>query len=247
MMNWRQVGELWLLEPPQAKGRLEFIGGSGLGTSPQLSYRRLLEALAQQGWAVQAWPFVPGFDHQLLAVQAWRAFRRQQERQGPGIRLPTLRLGHSMGCKLQLLAPDQGRGCGGCGLISFNNFAAGRSIPLLGELAPRLGVTTEFSPSPAEALRLIETSYGPPHNLVIRFRSDELDQSAQLFEALQRRPQDDSQWLELAGDHLTPASAGLRQQFLGGLGDGGRQRQLERLASAITQWWERLNSLRSSR
>jgi hypothetical protein len=82
---------------------------------------------------------------------------------------------------------------------------------------------------------------------VIRFRNDELDQSAQLWEVLQRRPQDASQWLELAGDHLTPASAGLRQQLLGGLGDGGRQRQLERLASEITQWWERLNNFRSSK
>ena len=246
-MNWRQVGELWLLEPAQPKARLEFIGGSGLGSTPQLSYRRLLEALGQQCWAVHCWPFIPGFDHQLLAVEAWRAFRRHQERQPPGLDLPTLRLGHSMGCKLQLLAPDQGRGCDGCALLSFNNFAAGRSIPLLGELAPRLGVTTEFSPSPSEALRLIETSHSTAHNLVIRFRNDELDQSAQLWEVLQRRPQDASQWLELAGDHLTPASAGLRQQLLGGLGDGGRQRQLERLASAITQWWERLNNFRSSK
>ena len=48
-MTWRQRGELWIFAGSPAGPRLEFIGGYGLGTSPQLSYRRLLEALARRG------------------------------------------------------------------------------------------------------------------------------------------------------------------------------------------------------
>ena len=56
---WRQRGPIWCLDPPsageaEAVGRIEFIGGSYLAATPQLSYRRLLEALALQGWSVSA-------------------------------------------------------------------------------------------------------------------------------------------------------------------------------------------------
>ena len=61
-MSWRQRGSLWLLEPPAApaRGVIQFIGGSYLAATPQLSYRRLLEALTRQGLAIQAWSYVPG-------------------------------------------------------------------------------------------------------------------------------------------------------------------------------------------
>ena len=126
MPAWRQRDDLWTHGPAQPKGVLQFLGGSGLGASPQLSYRRLLEALSSRGWLVQCWSYLPSFDHQLLAVQAWRSFRCQRQSD-----LPVLRLGHSMGCKLHLLAPDQGRGCSGEALLSFNNFSADRSRLLI--------------------------------------------------------------------------------------------------------------------
>ena len=68
-MSWRQRGSLWMLEPrgQAAKGVIQFIGGSYLAATPQLSYRRLLEALARQGLEIQAWSYVPGFDHQAQA------------------------------------------------------------------------------------------------------------------------------------------------------------------------------------
>jgi hypothetical protein len=76
--------------------------------------------------------------------------------------------------------------------LSFNNFQADRSIPLLGELAPRLGVETEFSPSPRETLRLITRHYIQERNLVVRFGRDELDQSDDLLEALKQRTADNT-------------------------------------------------------
>ncbi|HYP04314.1 MAG TPA: DUF1350 family protein [Cyanobium sp.] len=244
MAGWRQRGPLWTLEPDRVHGRpngvVEFIGGTGLAATPQFSYRRLLEAMAARGWEVRAWSFVPSFDHQAQANEAWRGFRAA--RQEPFAEealgsLPVLRLGHSLGCKLHLLAPDGGRGSAGLVALSFNNFSAGRSIPLLTEIGQQFGFRSEFSPSPQETLRQVSDSYRPPRNLLVRFRRDELDQSRRLLSVLQERPDDATTLLELPGDHLTPASAGLRRNLLGDWADDpARQRQIERLAGAVLAW-----------
>jgi hypothetical protein len=234
-MSWRQRGSLWMLEPrgQAAKGVIQFIGGSYLAATPQLSYRRLLEALARQGLEIQAWSYVPGFDHQAQANEAWRLFRTTRPES-----LAALRLGHSLGCKLHLLAPDNGRGCSGLAALSFNNFSAERSVPLLAELGPRLGIQSEFSPSPSETLRLVGANYRQPRNLLVRFNRDGIDQSRRLQAVLQERPSDHTQLLELPGDHLTPASAGLRQNLLGSWADDpSRQRQIDALAETICRWW----------
>lgn len=261
---WRQVGELWCLEPQpsspqaqtarspagtqaapaQATGVIEFIGGSYLAATPQLSYRRLLESLARRGWSVLAWSYVPGFDHQQQAICAWRAFRAHREaaaRRGGGFELehrtPVVRLGHSLGCKLHLLAPDGGRRCDGLVALSFNNFSAERSVPLLAEMGQQFGFRSEFSPSPQETLELVQRSYRQEQNLLVRFQRDDLDQSPALLEALRQRPGDASELLELPGDHLTPASAGLRRNLLGDWADDpARQRRFERLADTISGW-----------
>ena len=204
-----------------------------------MSYRRLLEDLCNAGLAIHAWAYVPGFDHQSQAKEAWMAFRqaRRQLKDCCG-GLPTpLRLGHSLGCKLHLLAPDGGRGSHGLVALSFNNFQADRSIPLLGEIAPRLGVETEFSPSPRETLRLITRHYIQDRNLVVRFGRDELDQSDDLLEALKQRTADKTETLQLPGDHLTPASAGLRRSLLGAWADDPKRVEvIRRLTQTIDQW-----------
>jgi hypothetical protein len=234
MARWRQLGELWLLEPSGAcSGTLQFIGGSYLAATPQLSYRRLLESLARRHWRILAWSYVPGFDHQAQANAAWRQFRLQRQSTAG----PLLRLGHSLGCKLHLLAPDGGRACDGLVALSFNNFSAERSVPLLAELGQQFQFRSEFSPSPEQTLELVGRSYGQPRNLLVRFNRDELDQSARLLGALRQRPHDRSQLLELPGDHLTPASAGLRRQLLGNWADDpSRQRAVDQLAEAIGHW-----------
>jgi hypothetical protein len=234
MARWRQQGDVWELGSSVAapQGSIEFIGGSYLAATPQLSYRRLLEALAERGWHVLAWSYVPGFDHQSQANQAWRQFRSLRG-DGP----PPLRLGHSLGCKLHLLAPDGGRSGRGLAALSFNNFSAGRSVPLLAELGQQLNFRSEFSPSPEETLRQVASSYRQPRNLLVRFNRDGLDQSRRLLDTLRQRPSDSSAVLELPGDHLTPASAGLRRNLLGDWADDpSRQRQIDALAEQITAW-----------
>ncbi|MEB3332703.1 MAG: DUF1350 family protein [Synechococcaceae cyanobacterium] len=239
MGEWRQRGSVWCLDAGRA-GLIEFIGGSYLATTPQISYRRLLESLAAQGWNLRAWSYVPGFDHQAQANDAWRAFRRERERMAAAA--PVIRLGHSLGCKLHLLAPDGGRGCDGLAALAFNNFSAERSVPLLAEMGQQFGFRSEFSPSPAETLRLVRSSHHLSDNLLVRFRRDSLDQSGDLLEALQGRPGDTSLLLDLPGDHLSPASAGLRRSLLGSWADDpSRQRQIDRLSATLTDWFTTIN------
>jgi hypothetical protein len=235
---WQQQGPLWCLNPDEPRGLIEFIGGTGLALTPQLSYRRLLEALAREGAQVRALGYLPGFDHQAQANEAWRAFRQARERRPIPGGAPPLRLGHSLGCKQHQLAPHGGRGSGALVALCFNNFAAERSIPMLGDLAPRLGFSSEFSPSPKETLRLIASSYGQARNLLVRFNRDQIDQSEELLAVLRSRPSDLSSLVELNGDHLTPASAGMRQNLLGSWADDpGRVRQMRQLCERIMGWW----------
>ena len=233
MTRWRQLGDIWELEPAALeRGTLEFIGGSYLAASPQLSYRRLLEALASLGWRVRAWSYVPGFDHQDQANLAWRRFRQLRGAEGA-----VLRLGHSLGCKLHLLAPDGGRGSSALVALSFNNFSAERSIPLLAELGQQFNFRSEFSPSPEQTLTQVALTYRQPRNLLVRFNRDQIDQSKRLLGVLQARPEDASELQELPGDHLAPASAGLRQNLLGKWADDpARQQALERIARTIDTW-----------
>jgi len=264
---WRQRGSLWILDAERGgtRGLIEFIGGSYLAATPQVSYHRLLEALAARGWQIHAWSYVPGFDHQLQANEAWRLFRQERQRwleshaadlsrqgrlmAGPEAATPrgagdgpaVLRLGHSLGCKLHLLAPDAGRGCDGLAALAFNNFSAERSVPLLAEVGQQFGFRSEFSPSPAETLRLVSSQYRQPRNLLVRFERDGLDQSGRLLAALRQRPGDATTLLQCAGDHLTPASAGLRRRLLGDWADDpARQRQIDGLARQIEEWWRRI-------
>ena len=238
MNSWRQQEGLWVLEPRRPhSGLVEFIGGSGLAATPQFSYRRLLQALAEAGWWIHAWSYVPGFDHQAQANAAWRCFREARQAIGTTHSPRTVRLGHSLGCKLHLLAPDGGRGCNGQVALSFNNFSAERSIPLLAEIGQQFNVRSEFSPSPRETWRQVTLSYSQPHNLLVRFTRDNLDQSNRLLAALRERAADRSTLVELPGDHLTPSSAGLRRQLLGDWADDpSRQRDMVRLTELISGW-----------
>jgi hypothetical protein len=177
---------------------------------------------------------VPGFDHQAQANAAWRLFRQVREQQTWPNDTTLLRLGHSLGCKLHLLAPDGGRRCDGLVALSFNNFSAERSIPFLAELGQQFRFRSEFSPSPEDTLLQIGSSYRQSRNLLVRFSRDTIDQSGRLLAVLQSRAGDASRLTELPGDHLAPASAGLRQNLLGSWADDpSRQRAVERIADTI--------------
>ena len=85
-------------------------------------------------------------------------------------------------------------------------------------------------------LQLIEGSSRNAKNLLVRFKSDQLDQSPRLLQVLQQRSRDQSLLIKRAGDHLTSASAGTRQNLLEGWADDpARQRELNQLADQLLQ------------
>ena len=218
--------------PPQPVGIVQFIGGNGLAVQPQWSYQRLLQAFEARGWGVLTWAYHLSLDHQQQADQAFLDLEGVLRRELNLARLPLLRVGHSLGCKLLLLAPDGGLGCGGAAMLAFNNYSAGRSIPLVNQLGPSLGLTVEFNPPPRRTMELVAERYRQPRNLLVRFRDDTIDQSPRLHAQLKARSGDQSRLVVLPGKHTTPASAGLRQRLLGTTEDP-KGRRIKRLAHQV--------------
>ncbi|WP_338442075.1 DUF1350 family protein [Synechococcus elongatus IITB4] len=248
---WQTIYDNAVLLPESPKAIVHFLGGAFIAAAPQVTYRRLLEGLGDCGFAVIATPFINTFDHTTLADEVDRSYRLAYQRLLAlnllSSDLPVFGVGHSMGSKLHLLM-----GCAqtsdrrGNILLAFNNYSARRSIPLLGQLAPALDVTVEFSPSPARTLRLIRDRYSVAHNLLVKFRNDEIDQTRDLIGALRDRFPETSEWLRLSGNHLTPVGQTLPQQtgltWLDNVSQFASRelgRDLEVVTTAIADWCDR--------
>ena len=212
----RRINNVSCQWPSRPVGLIEIIGGSYISIKPEVAYKRLISGLLQRNFAVHSWSYIPNFDHQLQANQAWKQFRQSRKvlEKKVGLIQKSIRLGHSLGCKLHLLAPDGGRNCNGLVAISFNNFKAEKSIPMLKKISKRLKFQTEFSPSPLETLNLIKEHYDQMNNLLISFKTDNLDQNNLLLELLKKRDSDKSKIIKLDGNHLTPVSFGIREKLL---------------------------------
>ena len=238
-MRWRLINNTWCNWPYKPRGLIELIGGSYLAASPQISYRRLLQGLLEQNLAIHAWTYIPTFDHHSLANQAWSSFRKCKKilSERIGYMPNNTRLGHSLGSKLHLIAPDYGRSCNGFISMSFNNYEVARSIPIMHKLKSKFDLYSEFSPNPDETIMHIIEKYSQPRNLLISFDNDKLDQTSILFKSLKHRDIDSSKAITMKGDHLTPASAGLRQKFMGELADNHiKTNRLRELINIIGQW-----------
>ena len=207
--------------PSNPKKIIEFIGGSYLASKPDLTYKRFIESLTDKNYAVHAYKYTPQFDHQELAIKAWKNFKNCQRllSERIGISIPSIRIGHSLGCKLHLISPDGGRNCEKFISISFNNFSANRSIPFLKQLSKKLEFNSEFSPSPERTYGIIEKTYNQKNNFLIKFNSDDLDQTDRLLSCLRSRKEDNSKGIMLKGTHTIIASAGLRENLLGDWAD----------------------------
>ena len=216
MSTVRRISDVFCQWPSRPVGLVEIIGGSYISIKPEITYKRLISGLLQRNFAVHSWSYIPNFDHQIQANYAWKQFRITSNilKKRVGFSPKAIRLGHSLGCKLHLLAPDGGRNCNGLVAISFNNFKADKSIPMLRKMSQRLNFQTEFSPSPVETLNLIKEHYEQENNLLIRFKNDNLDQNNLLLKSLKERDSDKSEIIQLDGNHLTPVSLGLREKLL---------------------------------
>lgn len=215
-MDWQEISGNWVLIPPRPVGIIHFLGGAFVATVPQLTYRWLLEQLAEQNYAIVATPFVNTLDHTAIARSVLNSFENAiATLQARGILsrgyLPVYGLGHSMGCKLHLLigslfAVERA----GNILISFNNYAAREAIPLVQQFNPTFAV--EFTPDPLETKTLIETRYEIRRNLIVKFTDDTIDQSKALVELLQRRFPGMVTPKTLKGSHTTPLGQDVKWQ-----------------------------------
>ena len=212
--------------PSNPKKVIEFIGGSYLASKPDLTYKRFIECLIDKNYAVHAYKYTPQFDHQQLAIKAWKDFKKCQRSLSSriGTSIPSIRIGHSLGCKLHLISPDGGRNCEKFISISFNNFSANRSIPFLKKISQKLEFNSEFSPSPERTFGIIKKTYNQKNNFLIKFNSDELDQTDKLLSCLRSRKEDNSKGIKLKGTHTIIASAGLRENLLGDWADDDLKR-----------------------
>ncbi len=217
-MYWQEVSGNWFLVPERPKAIVHFLGGAFVAAAPHLTYRWLLEALYVEGYAVIATPFVNTFDHRAIASETLTTFnqgliflyKQRPELEG----LPIYGLGHSMGCKVHLLISSDlinasSAQRAGNIFISFNNYPARKSIPLLEQftqLVPDLQLDTrmEFVPSPEQTLSLISAHYNTPYNLLLKFRSDTIDQTRPLSDVLVKRFPDTTTVRILKGTHTTP-------------------------------------------
>ena len=222
--------------PSNPKKIIEFIGGSYLATRPDFAYKRFIENLLKKNYAVHAYRYIPQFDHQEISFNAWKDFKKCKKFlfKRMSKELKTVRVGHSLGCKLHLISPDGGRNCEKFISISFNNFSANRSIPLLKNISKKFDFRSEFSPSPNRTLKIINNSYIQNKNLLIKFNDDRLDQTESLLSALKLRANDNSKGLLMKGNHTLIASAGLREDLLGEWADDDLKRKtIEKISHLI--------------
>ncbi len=239
MSTFRRISDVYCQWPSRPVGLIEIIGGSYISIKPEITYKRLISGLLQRNFAVHSWSYIPTFDHQLQANLAWKQFRQSRKilEKRVGLIPKSLRLGHSLGCKLHLLAPDGGRNCNGLVAISFNNFKADKSIPMLRKMSLKLNFQTEFSPSPTETLNLIKEYYEQINNLLIKFTNDNLDQNNLLLKSLKERPADKSEIMHLDGNHLTPVSLGLREKILKSNSQNSlKYKEIDLIIDQITNW-----------
>jgi hypothetical protein len=216
-MDWKEISGNWVLIPRNPIGIVHFLGGAFVATAPHITYRWLLEQLAEKGYVVIATPFVNTLDHTAIAKSVLLKFERTLERlqDSSALRngyLPIYGVGHSMGCKLHLLvgslfAIDRA----GNIFISFNNYAARDAIPLVEQFNSVLPMI-EFTPSQEETNQLVKERYNIRRNLLVKFKNDTLDQSTALTELLQERFPGMVTAQTLPGSHTTPLAQDLKWQ-----------------------------------
>lgn len=248
-MDWQEVSGNWVLIPPRPTAIIHFLGGAFVATAPQLTYRWLLEQIANQGYIIIATPFLNGLDHLDMARQVLHQFENGIERlyhtgQIKKSYLPIYGIGHSMGCKLHLLINSlftvkrQGNI-----FISFNNYTASEAIPIVEQINPIINV--EFTPSPPQTRKIIQENYPTPRNLLIKFKDDTIDQSIPLNKVLENLFPGMITLKILPGNHQTPlgqdVSWPIGQVFspLDAIGQWFKQevyRELNQLKQTILFW-----------
>jgi hypothetical protein len=250
-MEWLEISGNWVLIPPQPIAIIHFLGGAFVGTTPNLTYRRLLEQLGREGYVIVATAFVNTLDHGAIARRCLSQFdhllaKLRETQRIPQQYLPIYGVGHSMGSKLHLLIGSLfSVERAGNILISFNNYPVRRAIPLIEQLEIDRSFSLEFTPSPEETEDLVLHQYAVRRNLTVKFARDNIDQTLALNPLLDRRFPQMVSTLTLPGNHLTPLGQEIEWQAgeaftpLDAIGQWFKQnlsRDLHRLHEEILRW-----------
>ena len=105
------------------------------------------------------------------------------------------------------------------------------------KISKRLQLHTEFSPSPNETINLIKEHYEQINNLLITFKNDKLDQNNLLLQCLKERDFDESEIIQIEGNHLTPVSLGLKEKLIKPNSQGSlKYKKINFIVDQITHW-----------
>ena len=162
--NWEEIHGNWVLRPPSSetpRALLHFLGGALVGAAPHITYRYMLERLADKGFLVVATPYQLSFDHLEICDDVIAKF----EKLAPSVArqygaLPVVGVGHSCGALLQVLItslfPDTPRAANA--LMSYNNKPISEAVPFFEEVfAPAFSSLAAHNgtlPSSNEALKM---------------------------------------------------------------------------------------------
>lgn len=162
--RWEELHGNWVLRPTSSetpRALLHFLGGALVGASPHITYRYMLERLAEKGFLVVATPYQLSFDHLEVCDDVISKF----EKLAPSIArqygaVPVVGIGHSCGALLHVLItslfPDTPRAANA--LISYNNKPITEAVPFFEEVfAPfftSIASTNATIPSSNDALKL---------------------------------------------------------------------------------------------
>jgi acetyl esterase/lipase len=162
--NWEELHGNWVLRPASSetpRALLHFLGGALVGAAPHITYRYMLERLAEKGFLVVATPYQLSFDHLEICDDVISKF----EKLAPSIArqygaVPVVGIGHSCGALLHVLItslfPDTPRAANA--LISYNNKPITEAVPFFEEVfAPfftAIASTNGTLPSSNDALTL---------------------------------------------------------------------------------------------
>lgn len=257
-MQWQEVRGNWLCLPQRPLGWIHFLGGAFVAAAPQVTYRRLLEYLAEAHYGIIATPFVNHFDHGAIALEVLHkldyALDWLVHRGGYPPALPIYGLGHSMGCKLHLLINSLHDGDrAGNIFLAFNNYAAAQSIPGLDNLTP---VASSLAPLPPKPRHSSSSSTPCAATCSFASKTTTLIKPPRLRSLLRAKFGDMVTALKLPGNHLTPLSQDLKWQVgaefspLDAVGQWIKQRlfpEMQTLEECLLAWLNPLSTVRRCR
>lgn len=149
--RWEELKGNYILRPPMDQGTpralVHFLGGALVGAVPHVSYRYMLERLADKGFLVVATPYSLSFDHLETCdavIQRFETIAPMLAQQYGAV--PVVGVGHSCGALLHLLItslfPDTPRAANA--LVSFNNKPIKDAVPFFEEVSAFMAVEWDF-------------------------------------------------------------------------------------------------------